>query len=61
VVWIEAPAGDIYFSSPEDVEQHSKLFGHLHNVALSITDSVSYLPQLATEVERYTEQMAPRR
>jgi transcriptional regulator with XRE-family HTH domain len=61
VVWIEAPAGDIYFSAPNDVEQHSKLFGHLHNVALSIKDSVSYLPQLAMEVERYAEQMAPRR
>jgi hypothetical protein len=61
VVWIEAPAGDIYFSAPDDVEQHSKLFSRLHDVALSIKDSVSYLPQLATEVERYAEQMAPRR
>jgi transcriptional regulator with XRE-family HTH domain len=61
VVWIEAPAGDIYFSAPDDVEQHSKLFHRLHDVALSIEDSVSYLPQLAAEVERYAEQMAPRR
>jgi transcriptional regulator with XRE-family HTH domain len=61
VVWIEAPAGDIYFSAPDDVEQHRKLFSRLHDVALSITDSVSYLPQLATEVERYAEQMALRR
>jgi transcriptional regulator with XRE-family HTH domain len=61
VVWIEAPAGDIYFSAPDDVEQHSKLFSRLHDVALSIEDSVSYLSQLAAEVERYAEQMAPRR
>jgi hypothetical protein len=60
-VWIEAPAGDIYFSAPDDVEQHSKLFSRLHDVALSIDGSVSYLPQLATEVERYAEQTAPRR
>jgi transcriptional regulator with XRE-family HTH domain len=61
VVWIEAPVGDIYFSAPDDVEQHSKLFSRLNDTALSIEDSVSYLPQLAAEVERYAEQMAPRR
>jgi transcriptional regulator with XRE-family HTH domain len=61
VVWIEAPAGDIYFSAPDDVEQHSELFSRLHDVALGIEESVSYLPQLAIEVERYAEQMAPRR
>jgi transcriptional regulator with XRE-family HTH domain len=61
VVWIEAPVGDIYFSAPDDVEQHSKLFSRLNDIALSIEDSVSYLPQLAAEVERYAEQMAPRR
>jgi transcriptional regulator with XRE-family HTH domain len=61
VVWIEAPAGDIYFSAPDDVEQHNKLFSRLHDVALGIEESVSYLPRLAIEVERYAEQMAPRR
>jgi transcriptional regulator with XRE-family HTH domain len=61
VVWIEPPAGDVYFSAPSDVEQHETLFSRLQGVALSTEDSVSYLPTLVAEVERYAEQVAPRR
>ncbi len=61
VVWIESPAGDVYFSAPEDVERHTTLFRRLQGVALGVEDTVSYLPTLVAEVERYAEQVAPRR
>ena len=61
VVWIESPAGDVYFSAPEDVERHTTLFRRLQGVALGVEATVSYLPTLVAEVERYAEQVAPRR
>jgi transcriptional regulator with XRE-family HTH domain len=61
VVWVESPAGDIYFSAPDDVERHTELFRRLQDVALSVEDTVAYLPTLVAEVERYAEQAAPRR
>jgi len=61
VVWVESPAGDVYFSAPDDIERHATLFRRLQGVALSAEDTVSYLPTLVAEVERYAEQVAPRR
>jgi transcriptional regulator with XRE-family HTH domain len=61
VVWIESPAGDVYFSAPDDIERHATLFERLQAIALKAEDAVSYLPTLVAEVERYAEQVAPRR
>jgi transcriptional regulator with XRE-family HTH domain len=61
VVWVESPAGDVYFSAPDDIERHATLFRRLQGVAFSVEDTVSYLPTLVAEVERYAEQVAPRR
>lgn len=54
VVWVEAPAGDSYFSDPEDIERHTGLFHHLQALALNGEDSVRYLKSLQSEVTRYT-------
>lgn len=54
VVWVEAPAGDSYFSDPSDVDRHLALFNQLQAVALPSDPSVEYLRSLHSEVARYT-------
>lgn len=54
VVYVEAPAGDSYFSDPSDVERHVALFNQLRAVALTQDASIGYLKSLHTEVTRYT-------
>jgi transcriptional regulator with XRE-family HTH domain len=54
VVYVEAPAGDSYFSEPSDVERHLALFNQLRAVALPQDASIGYLKSLHTEVTRYT-------
>jgi transcriptional regulator with XRE-family HTH domain len=54
VVYIEAPAGDSYFSDPSDVERHLALFNQLRAVALPQEASIGYLKSLHAEVTRYT-------
>ena len=54
VVWVEAPAGDSYFSDPSDVDRHLALFSQLQAVALPSDPSVEYLRSLHSEVARYT-------
>jgi transcriptional regulator with XRE-family HTH domain len=54
VVWVEAPAGDSYFSDPSDVDRHLALFSQLQTVALSSADSLGYLESLHSEVTTHT-------
>jgi transcriptional regulator with XRE-family HTH domain len=54
VVWVEAPAGDSYFSDPADVDRHVALFNQLQAVALPGDASIEYLRSLHAEVARYT-------
>jgi transcriptional regulator with XRE-family HTH domain len=53
VVWVEALAGDTYFSAPEDVQQYSRAFETMQNFALSEDETVGYLRSLAEDIERY--------
>lgn len=61
VVWIESPAGDVYFSAPEDVRQYATLFRRLRGVALGADDSARYLESLVPELDRYAGQATVRR
>jgi transcriptional regulator with XRE-family HTH domain len=56
VVWVEAPAGDAYFSAREDVALHAELFKRLQGVALDESESVRYLRSFVSDIERYTSQ-----
>jgi hypothetical protein len=56
VVWIESPAGDVYYSAPDDVRQYVMLFRRLRGVAFGSEDSIRYLESLVHEVERYAKQ-----
>lgn len=53
VAFVEAPAGDVYFSAEEDVAHYSGLFERLQGVALSPEKSVEYLRSFAADIERY--------
>src|SRR6266508_4547995 len=57
VVWIESPAGDVYYSAPDDVRQYVTLFRRLRGVAFGSEDSIRYLGSLVHEVERYAKQV----
>lgn len=58
VAFVEAPAGDVYFSGEEDVAHYSGLFGRLQGVALSPEKSVEYLRSFAADIERYVGPVA---